>query len=229
MAGYIKLFSFILVYLLVTLLLVPQMAALFGREKVRNSAFIQAHSLFYVVCNRTYVTPELNNVLSRVAFNLQEELPGIRLIYLDANFPFIDGFPLLPHLSHDDGEKIDVTFIYEKDGSLGNDKISRSGYGIYESPTDAEFNQSEQCKEAGYWQYDFPKYLTLGSSNPELKFSKKGTKALAKLILKEPSVGKLFIEPHLKIRLGLTSPKVRFQGCRAVRHDDHIHFQLISE
>lgn len=54
----------------------------------------------------------------------------------------------------------------------------------------------------------------------------KGTKALAQLILKQKNVGKLFIEPHLKTRLNLTSKKVRFHGCKAVRHDDHIHFQL---
>ena len=225
--SYVKPLSFLGLYTLVSLFLLPVIAPFFGRERVKNTELIEAHSFFYTICNRTYVKPELNEVLNNVARNLDKELPGIKLIYLDANFPFIDGFPLLPHLSHDDGEKIDVTFIYERDNALINEKISRSGYGIYESPTSAEFNQCEQCKKAGYWQYDFTKYASLGSVNPEIQFSKKGTKALAEFIIKEPEVGKLFIEPHLKTRLGLNSDKVRFQGCRAVRHDDHIHFQLV--
>ncbi len=35
------------------------------------------------------------------------------------------------------------------------------------------------------------------------------------------------IEPYLKKSLGLgTESKIRFQGCQAVRHDDHIHLEL---
>ncbi len=33
-------------------------------------------------------------------------------------------------------------------------------------------------------------------------------------------------KPHLKTRLKLSSAKIRFHGCQAVRHDDHIHVQL---
>jgi hypothetical protein len=40
------------------------------------------------------------------------------------------------------------------------------------------------------------------------------------------AVDRIFIEPHLAQRLGVSSPLVRFQGCRAARHDDHIHVQL---
>jgi hypothetical protein len=39
-------------------------------------------------------------------------------------------------------------------------------------------------------------------------------------------VGKVFLEPHLTQAIGLSAPKLRFQGCRAARHDDHIHFQF---
>lgn len=44
--------------------------------------------------------------------------------------------------------------------------------------------------------------------------------------ISDQRVGKIFIEPHLAQTLGLNDPKVRFQGCRAARHDDHIHIQL---
>lgn len=89
-----------------------------------------------------------------------------------------------------------------------------------------EYNQIAICKKKGNWQYDFPKYLTLGRINQGITFSTKGNRTLANLIVQQKEVGKLFIEPHLKHRLGLTSSKVRFHGCQAVRHDDHIHFQL---
>ena len=130
-------------------------------------------------------------------------------------------------MSHNDGKKVDVSLIYEEpNGELTNKKPSISGYGVYENPTAKEYDQNEDCKKRGNWQYDFPKYLTFGTIYKDIKFSNKGTRELANLIVAQNSVGKLFIEPHLKKRLKLGSSKVRFHGCQAVRHDDHIHFQL---
>ena len=44
-----------------------------------------------------------------------------------------------------------------------------------------------------------------------------------------PQIKKIFIEPHLKQRLGLQKEnKIRFHGCGAVRYDDHKHVQLQS-
>ena len=58
------------------------------------------------------------------------------------------------------------------------------------------------------------------------RFDEERTKALVLLFAANQSIGKIFIEPHLKQRLHLTSNKIRFHGCRAVRHDDHLHVQL---
>ncbi|WP_231970220.1 hypothetical protein [Tenacibaculum jejuense] len=165
-------------------------------------------------------------MLDRVSKELSKKHKGIKLVYLDANFPFFDGFPLLPHLSHNDGKKIDVSLIYEKDNVVTNKKKSVTGYGVFSGPKKSEYNQITICKSKGYWQYDFPKYLTFGSINKDIEFSKKGTKSLINTILKQKQVSKLFIEPHLKSRLDLKNKKIRFHGCQAVRHDDHIHFQL---
>ncbi|NQZ45436.1 MAG: hypothetical protein HRT65_14110 [Flavobacteriaceae bacterium] len=217
---------FAVLYLVATFLVVPFLAPKFGREKIKESEFVQAHSFFYKLANRNYVRPELNRAISDIATRYNERNSGIQLVYLDANFPFIDGFPLLPHRSHDDGKKVDVTLVYEADGQLTNKKPSVSGYGVFEGPKRGEYDQIGRCKQAGHWQYDFPKYLSFGNINRDIGFSKKGTRDLARTIARQREVGKLFIEPHLKIRLGLTSAKVRYHGCRAVRHDDHIHFQL---
>lgn len=218
---------FTILYLIATFLIIPNVAPIFGREKIKESKLVQAHSFFYKLANRNYVRPELNKAIGKIAFEFENQNSGIKMIYLDANFPFIEKFPLLPHLSHNDGKKIDVSLIYEnKNGQLTNKKPSISGYGVYENPTEIEYNQISVCKEKGYWQYDFPKYMTLGTINKEIEFSKKGTISLANLIVKQNEIGKLFIEPHLKKRLNLTSGKIRYHGCQAVRHDDHIHFQL---
>ena len=214
-------------YLLTTFLIVPSVAPTFGREKIKESEFLKAHSFFYKLANRNYVRPELNKSIGQIATEFERQHTGIKMVYLDANFPFINKFPLLPHLSHNDGKKIDVSLIYENnDGQLTNKKPSVSGYGVYEMPTQKEYDQTEVCKEKGNWQYDFPKYLTLGTINKGIEFSEKGTQQLVKLIIKQKNIGKLFIEPHLKVRLNLNNRKVRFHGCQAVRHDDHIHFQL---
>ncbi len=218
---------FATLYIFATFLIIPNLAPTFGREKIKETEFLQAHSFFYKLANRNYVKPQLNKAIEKIANDFEKRNSGIRMVYLDANFPFIDKFPLLPHLSHNDGKKIDISLIYEnKNGKLTNKKPSISGYGAFESPTEKEYDQISICKNKGNWQYDFTKYVTLGTINKEIKFSNKGTRELANLILKRNEIGKLFIEPHLKHRLNLKNGKVRFHGCQAVRHDDHIHFQL---
>lgn len=168
----------------------------------------------------------MNAVLMNVALQLNKEFPNLKLTYLDANFPFYDGFPLLPHLSHNDGKKVDISFIYmDESNHLTNLKPSNSGYGIFEEPLQNEIHQTTICKEKGYWQYDFTKFLTFGSRD-NIKLSPKTTKKLIELLVKNKEVSKIFIEPHLKSRLKINNSKLRFHGCKAVRHDDHIHFQI---
>ena len=212
-------------YLFSTFLIVPVIAPIFGREKVKHSDKIKPANYMTVLLNRNYVRPKLNNLLNQTVKKL--EGTTIEICYLDANFPFINKFPLLPHISHNDGKKIDISLIYETEsGKITNKQKSISGYGVFENPKPNEYNQIENCLKSGHFQYDYPKYLTLGKINNELVFSKKGTKKLIESILKNRNLGKLFIEPHLKIRLNLKDNRVRYQGCRSVRHDDHIHIQL---
>jgi len=215
---------FISLYLISTLLIVPLIAPILGREVVKNSHNIEATSYLSILLNRNYVKPQLNKLLSQTANNLKNS--NIKIKYLDASFPFIDKFPLLPHLSHNDGKKIDISFVYEDSNGMVNEKKSLSGYGIFVPFKKGEYEQTKHCKSKGFFQYDFPKYLTFGKINEHLVFSEKGTKILIDALLKNRSLGKLFIEPNLKKRLGLRDHRVRNHGCHAVRHDDHIHIQL---
>ncbi len=216
---------FIGLYLFSTLLVVPIIAPFFGREKIKHSEKIKPTNYITVLLNRNYVQPKLNELLNKTEKSLNGT--NIEIHYLDANFPFINKFPLLPHLSHNDGKKIDISLIYEThNGTITNKQKSVSGYGAFENPKSNEFNQIQKCLTNGYFQYDYPKYVTFGKINEDLVFSVKGTKKLIENILKNQSLGKIFIEPHLKTRMNLTNSKIRYHGCRAVRHDDHIHLQL---
>ncbi len=221
-----RIITFVGSYLFFTFILIPKITPFFGRIKISDNNKIEAHNFITKLCNRNYVTLEMYDVLTDISVQLGKESSSIKLIYLDANFPFFDGFPLLPHLSHNDGKKIDVSFIYKKDNKPTNLKPSRSGYGVFVKPKENEVNQTENCKEKKYWQYDFTKYVTFGAINNEIEFSKQATKKLIKLIASNKKVSKIFIEPHIKARLNLNSSKIRFHGCQAVRHDDHIHFQI---
>ncbi|OEI80346.1 hypothetical protein AST99_10025 [Formosa algae] len=222
---YNTLIAFIVLYLMSTLIIVPAVAPLFGRETVTHTAGIKPTNFMTVLLNRNYVRPELNKLLTKTARAL--EGTDIKIRYLDANFPFINAFPLLPHLSHNDGKKIDLSLIYETpNGNITQTQKSVSGYGVFEAPKPNEYNQVETCLNSGYFQYDYPKYLTLGKINSDLIFSERGTKLLIETLLRRPGLGKLFIEPHLKHRMHLKNDKIRYHGCGAVRHDDHIHIQL---
>ncbi|MBQ4819083.1 hypothetical protein [Aquimarina sp. MMG016] len=218
---------FLIAYLTLTFLVVPYIAPIFGREKIDDTNLVEAHTFFTKLMNRNYISSELQESLKEIALDFHKQNPRIKIIYLDANFPFINGFPLPPHLSHSDGKKIDISLIYKnQEGNITNKKPSLSGYGVYEAPIKGEYNQIKACKQKGYWQYDFAKYITFGKINKDIKLSEKATKDLLLAIVKQQQIGKVFIEPHLKNRLGLKNSKIRFHGCQAVRHDDHIHLQL---
>ncbi len=99
--------------------------------------------------------------------------------------------PLLPHLSHGDGRKVDLAFFYR----------GAAGYapGLAPSPI-------------AYWAFETPR-----------------TGAMLRWLAgpgAEIGVRKILLEPHLAARLGATGPLVRFQGCRAARHDDHVHVDI---
>lgn len=222
---YKTLMIFLVVYLLFTFIFVPLIAPVFGREKIIHTDAIKPAMYLTDLLNRNYVRPKLNQVLLQTEKKLNGT--GIQIKYLDANFPFINGFPLLPHLSHSDGKKLDVSLVYETStGALTNQKKSVSGYGVFVVPKKSEGDQTARCKERGYWQYDCTKYVTLGKINRELKYSNEHTRTLIKAILENNAVRKIFIEPHLKKRLNISDRRIRFHGCQAVRHDDHIHIEI---
>ena len=132
---------------------------------------------------------------------------------------------MIPHLSHNDGKKLDLSFRYNNklDDSYTNQTNSLFGYGVYVEPILGEENYTNTCKEQ-YWQYDVTKFIGF-NKNKHLSFSANETKRLLEILIAS-NTSKIFIEPNLKERMQIVSDKVRFQGCHAVRHDDHIHIQI---
>ena len=136
---------------------------------------------------------------------------------------------MLPHLSHSDGKKLDITYYYKDNSS--NKEIHGSpswlGYGFCEEPTRHEINTTTECKSQGYWQYDLLRHFVSKSLKGKYNVDGQKTAQLIKAFANESTISMIFIEPHLKQRWGLSNiEKIRFQGCQAVRHDDHIHVQI---
>ncbi|MDY7396487.1 hypothetical protein UMM65_14645 [Aureibaculum sp. 2210JD6-5] len=219
-----KAYLFFGLYFVFNLILIPPIAKAFGREKLPTfNSNLTPRNIAYPILFRNYITPQLKTLLIETSNKIKEE-HNFKITYLDANFPFFDKFPLLPHLSHNDGKKIDISFMYKtKDGKETNKKPSISGYGAFIKDQSIT---STTCQDKGYWQYDFTKYFTFGTFN-DLDFDDNQTKILIKELLEHIKTQKIFIEPYLKTQMGLNRyDKIRFHGCRAVRHDDHIHLQI---
>lgn len=225
-----KLASFIILYSLATFIVVPAIARPFGRVALPLSQTAHVKPLNFLTCflNRNYVRPELKDVTLEVAKQMNSRYPGTVINYLDANFPFFNDFPLLPHLSHSDGKKLDLAFCYidKKTRHFTNDVPSVIGYGIGEEPVRGEVNTADLCAKQGRWQYSFLKKIVPQGKKSDFIFDGKRTKELIDLFAAEAAIEKIFIEPHLKVRLALKSDKIRFHGCQAVRHDDHVHIQI---
>jgi len=227
----VKTLTFVSLYLFATFLLVPIIAKPFGRVPLPLFAtnHVRPVTVWTCILNRNYVRPELKSMVEKVAKTMHDRYEGAEIQYLDANLPFFDGFPLVPHLSHNDGRKLDLAFFYtdSRTGQQTNHKPSFSGYGVFETPRPNELNSIETCLEKGYWQYDFNKYMAFGANQEQFIFDEERTKAMIELFSEAPGIEKMFIEPHLKARMNLNNNnKVRFHGCQSVRHDDHLHIQI---
>ncbi|GLQ56409.1 hypothetical protein [Devosia nitrariae] len=195
-------------------------APVFGRVPLPcgSQEALRVQSWVYCVLNRNYVVPELRDTAFDLAAHLSHEFPGTVTLALDGNFPFVDGFPLLPHLSHDDGRKLDLAFFYSEGEAYMPGRVrSPVGYFAFEQGV-------SQCPETLptlrwnlAWLQPFMAPLV-----PEPKRMKAALDWLAN----DHRVRRVFIEPHLKERFEIHSDKIAFQGCRAARHDDHIHFEI---
>lgn len=232
-SSFLKLAGFLALYLTLTLFVVPPLAKISGRTSLpltySQSFPVKPNNLFFCLMNRHYVTPSMRSTLKDIALYVQIGQPDAKIVYLDANFPFFDGFPLLPHLSHNDGRKLDLAFIYKniktQETAFGV-STSLLGYGVCEIPQKGEYNQPAVCAKKGYRLYNFLYHINFKKKRKTTLDNTQTTRLIRQLI-QHKSIKKIFLEPHLKTRLGLQDEsKIRFHGCHAVRHDDHIHIEI---
>ena len=209
---------FLSLYLLSSYWIVPQLAPLFGRKPLPNDGSLRAHHWHIPLLNRHYAKPALHEVLVRAAAK-----QDLQTYYLDAGFPFWDWFLMFPHLSHGDGNQVDVAFYYRDPEGKQVKAPPLSGYGYYDGAKPGEVDYSAICTGKGYWQYDV-KAGGKKEITEEAQPDHQATVQLIRALTAQPRVGKIFLEPHLKARWGLSAnAKVRFHGCQASRHDDHFH------
>lgn len=182
---------------------------------------LRAQSFVSCVALRNFATPELAEVAQDAAARMASEFPGTITLALDGSFPFFDGFPLLPHLSHDDGTKLDLAFYYaDADGTYLEGK-TRSPIGYWAIETDGGTLCPTDNIVTMRWGMGALQPLW-----PAMELEPERTAKLINILAADSRVAKIFVEPELATALGVQDSKIRFQGCRAARHDDHIHFQL---
>lgn len=217
---------FLALYAAASAFVVPPLAVTAGRAPLpcdlSDRTPLGPATLWTCILNRHYVAAGVDIVLGRVAGSLSQQAPGARIGYLDAGFPFSDAFPMVPHLSHRHGRAVDLPFLYI-DAATGALRPAPSpfGYWGYVQPRPGEPRPCAGKESWLRWDMD---WLQPFLDNGHL--DEAGTAALIKALADSPDVTRIFLEPHLKVRLGLGHSKVRFQGCRAARHDDHLHVEF---
>lgn len=185
-----------------------------------ESGPLRPASPVYCRRDRHHVTPEFRAVLLRVSQHVADAHPGAVVRYMEASWPRGQR-PMPPHLSHGDGRQIDIAVFYtDRSGRplalpppAPGERLAR-GYGAYEPPR----REAERvCRGGPQTRPDPPPERTW-------RLDEARTRDLIRALLAEPGVRRIFLEPHLKSRLGLAgAERVRFAGCAAARHDDHIH------
>jgi hypothetical protein len=210
------------VYLAASLAVVP-LAGAFGRAPlpcgVAGEVTLAPRTFLTCLLNRHYSALPARQALQKINNEFSAEYRGFRVAYLDAGFPFFDGFPMMPHLSHGDGRKIDLALIYP-DGSATPSPI---GYWGFAQPRQGD---PQPCAgQTGLLRWNM---TWLQPLLPGKELDAPHTAALVKALARSPAVSRIFLEPHLRRRLALDHPKIRFQGCAAARHDDHIHVEFVA-
>ncbi len=175
----------------------------------------------YLTCllNRHYAALPAGQALQEITNEFSKEFKGARIAYLDAGFPFFGWFPMIPHLSHGDGRKIDLALIYA--GSAATP--SPIGYWGFVQPRPGDPRPCNGTK--GWLRWDM---AWLQPLLPEVRPDERRTAELVHALARSPGVVRILVETHLRQLLGLDHPKIRFQGCRAARHDDHIHVEFAA-
>jgi hypothetical protein len=165
------------------------------------------------------VTAPARDALTTASSKLGVAYPGTAMRYMEASWP-LGRRPMPPHRSHGDGRQVDLALFYvDLKGRALPKAPTASGYAAAEPPLR---ERDRVCTGASRRAAKNDRPDPPGTRRWRLDEAR--TAAMVRLLAADPRVRRIFIEPHLKARLGLAGlRKVRFAGCQAARHDDHIH------
>lgn len=175
---------------------------------------------YYCRRDRHFVTPSARDALVAVARTMRERYSGEVLRFMDASGP--DGRkPFPPHRSHGDGRQIDLGLYYTDVEGRPLDRFPATdrygGYWPAEPPPPGEEIACPDGRPGRAEKPDPP-------ADRPWRLDEARTKALVETLIADRRVRRVLIEPHLERRFGLWGhPKLRFAGCQAARHDDHLH------
>lgn len=219
-------------YSMMTLFVIPPLAKMAGRPALPCVASpgvgYAARSLLTCALNRNYAVPQIHLMLQRLARDMDAQLPPTIIGYLDAGFPFFDWFPMLPHLSHSDAKRIDLSFFYVDGAGIYQPLKTPSpvGYWAFIDPVQDEPQPCQGRRDIASLRWNMAWFQPL-LSQMQPDFVR--TRFMLRWLTDEgPRYGvrRILLEPHLKQRFMPVSNIVRFQGCRAARHDDHVHIDI---
>ncbi len=222
---------FLLVYSLASFGIAPPLASAFGRDRLpcfsAEGRPLQAVSPLFCLTNRNYARPPVHRLLLDLSTAMAREAPGTITAYLDAGFPFGDGFPMLPHLSHRNGLDVDLAFFYLR----GENRVPEPaggawavGYWAYAQPDPGAPQPCETRIADLRWDLDW-----LQPAFGGMLLDERRTDAMLRWLSANGDrygLRKILLEPHLQHRFATDARLTRFQGCRAARHDDHLHLQI---
>ena len=215
---------FFVLYTSVSLIVIPIIAKQTGRTRLPIFASkevpVAPLTLFYPLLNRNYVRIHTYETFVHAAKNVAEKDSEIVIRYLDAGFPF-PYIPLLPHLSHHDGQKIDVAFQFQKDGLYVDQARSPIGYWGYvkESKKRTECDKPSKNTIPLRWDFDWLQPLL-----PDLSLDVHKNRTLLSALAAEKDVCLILLEPTLHSILDV--PKLHANSCSVARHDDHFHVSI---
>lgn len=174
----------------------------------------------YCLGHRHFVTPAVRASLVAAATAVAAKYPGAVVRYMEASWPS-GKKPMPPHLSHGDGREVDLAVFYEiPDGKDLANAPTRSGYGGYEPPRSERERVCVGMK--GHHANPDP------PASRGWRLDAARTTELTRRLAADKRVRRIFLEPHLKARLGFgREAKIRFAGCHAARHDDHLHVDFL--
>lgn len=214
---------FLLFYTLTSVFLVPPLAKwqcgrvplpVFGHPNLKPQ-----NVFYFCLLNHHYVRPTVRQSCENAADKMAAKFPGTKTYYLDANFPFFDGYPLEPHFTHRNGTTVDMALAWLDTQS---EKPLLGFYGLTAKPLPGEVDMEEKCNNR--WRSIEMRVAEHFYEEKNYKLDEPRTAELIRLFSTDKKVRKILLEPHLKTRLGLGRfDNIRFQGCKAARHDDHFH------